>query len=129
MKLMQRLFFSKLRWNGFDLNGFEEKDSWRELRIPNCMTARSLKYFRIQIEQNNQEEYEMACQSYMNYDEETEIEEAIKNGDFNMNYDEEAEIEEALKNGDFNTNHLVMKRVAKEESPNISVMFKKTKRM
>ena len=42
-------------------------------------------------------------------------------------YDEEAEIEEALKNGDFNTNHPIMKRVAAEQSQNIAVMFKKIK--
>lgn len=74
------------------------------------MTNGSLMNFRNQIKQNNQEEYEIACQSY-------------------MNYDEEAEIEEAIRNGDFDTTHPVMKRVAEEQSQNISVMFKKIKHM
>ena len=42
-------------------------------------------------------------------------------------YDEEAEIQEALKNGDFNDTHPIMKRVAAEQSQNIAVMFKKIK--
>ena len=29
--------FLKLRWNGFDLNAIQEKESLREIRIPKCM--------------------------------------------------------------------------------------------
>ena len=72
------------------------------------MKSKSLRSFFRQIKQNNEEEYDISCQSY-------------------MNYDEEAEIQKALKNGDFNTTHPVMKRVAKENSQNIRVMFKKIK--
>ena len=100
--------FSKLRWNGFDFIAIEEKESWRNVRIPLCMKRKSLKRFLKQIRQNNDEEYDIACQSY-------------------TMYDEEAEIEEALKNGDFNSNHPIMKRVTAEQSQNIAVMFKKVK--
>ena len=69
---------------------------------------KSLRSFLKQIVQNNDEEYDIACQSY-------------------TMYDEEAEIEEALKNGDFNTSHPIMKRAAAKESQNIVAMFKKVK--
>ena len=74
------------------------------------MKTRSLRHFWIQVKQNNDEEAMIACQSF-------------------VNYDEEAEIEEAMKKGEFNTTHPVMKRVAKESSQNISVMFKKIKKL
>ena len=72
------------------------------------MKGKSLKKFQKEIVQNNDEEYDIACQSY-------------------VMYDEEAEIQEALKNGDFNDTHPIMKRVAAEQSQNIAVMFKKIK--
>ena len=101
--------FSKLRWKGFDLNAIEVKESWRKVRIQLCMKRQSLRRFLKQIKQNNDEESDIACQSYM--------------------YDEEAEIQEAIKNGDFNTTHPVMKRTAVEQSQNISLMFKKIKKL
>ena len=101
--------FAKMRWNGFDLNAFEVEESSRQIRIPNCMKKKSLRSFGNQVNQNNEEEYNIACNSY-------------------MHYDEEAEIQEALKSGEFNTKHPVMKRAAKESSQNIKVMFKKIKK-
>ena len=101
--------FSKLRWNGFDLNAIEVEESWKKVRIPLCMKKTSLRKFLKQIKQNNDEEYDIACQSYM--------------------YNEEEEIQEAIKNGDFNTTHPVMKRTAMEQSQDITLMFKKIKKV
>ena len=98
----------KLRWNGFELDAFEVKNSWRALRIPNCMRKRSLRRFWRQVKENNEEEYNTACDKY-------------------MNYDEEEEIQKAIINDRFNTMHPIMKRVAAKQSQNIEVMFEKMK--
>jgi hypothetical protein len=73
---------SKLRWNGFDLNGYEEVESCKEIEIPTCMRVSSFKRFWNQIKKNNFNEEIIACTSFVDYDEEAEVEEALKNGEF-----------------------------------------------
>jgi hypothetical protein len=68
------------------------------------MTNKSMKKFWMKVKEENEIEYSIACNSY-------------------RNFDEEAEVEKALKNGDFNTNHPIVKRVATRDSQNIEMMF------
>ena len=89
--------YSKLKWNWFDLSDKQEHASYHDIRVPKCIKNSSFKRFKKGIKKNNENEAEIAWKDW-NYT------------------DEQAEVDEAIRNEDFNTTHPVMKMIAKKES-------------
>ena len=91
-----------LGFNGFVLSVAETYTSYQALKNPWCVKKGSLKKFLTKIEDQNYP-------------------------DFGEDYDEEKEEEELKKLGKWNTEYPIMKRIAIEQSQDISVMFKRIK--
>ena len=73
--------YSKLRWNGFDLNEEQIDESYHQIKIPRCMKMGSLKKFYKMIQRNNDREAEIGCQSCYG-DDQAMLDEAIERGEF-----------------------------------------------
>ena len=100
----------KLRWNGFDLNHDDaDASSWRALRVHKCVKRNSMRKFLKAIGDHNDKTM-MFCS-------------------MDIWITMRKRKKKSSKKGEWNTEHPLMKRMALEQSQDISLMFKKINKL